>query len=195
MASSAASLVCVLRRQRAVLLIFKEIRHHYIELNNLFLWSAELLVKCLLWLGLVVLSLNVETKTVQLFSLFVIQSLIELCLQGFWPTCDAALSHHKLICSYNLLKTMQAIYSPLNCIRIYKYVAPLPYGHVSVMARQLPCLPNTFLNNWWLITICWLGMTFGTDSGWIRMIILGFLTSCSDPRRCPVLYQFLPDDF
>lgn len=62
MASSAASLVCVLRRQRAVLLIFKEIRHHYKELTNLFHRSAELLVKCLLWLGLVIVSLNVETK-------------------------------------------------------------------------------------------------------------------------------------
>lgn len=39
---------------------FKEIRHHYIELNNL--WWTELLVKCLLWLGLVILSLNVKTK-------------------------------------------------------------------------------------------------------------------------------------
>lgn len=100
---------------------------------------SGVVVKCLLWQRLVILSLNVETKTQLLFSLFFgIQSLIESHLQVF-------LAH----VSYKLITRMQAKHIQLEMVlnyihlrqvsRIKKtvftvYLTSMPYGLVSQSA-------------------------------------------------------------
>lgn len=77
----------------------------------------------------------------------------------------------------NYVKVQQVLHIKWQCLLDFKknqdehciqYLAPVPYGPVSVIASR-PCWSYTLVNSCWLISIWWMRVTCFIGSGWVPM--------------------------